>query len=117
MSNMQNKTIGFCLDWEQFEEYFLQDYTLKTIKKYKELYTDELSQVYINYWYGDSKNGKIQLFWTFSDNEEKIHNLSYNGSSPFAMFWVSQHEEDDEDEEEHCPYCHDKKYHTKLSPK
>ena len=114
---MQNKTIGWCLDWEQFEEYFLQDYTLKTIKKYKELYTDELSQVYINYWYGDSKNGKIQLFWTFSDHEEKIHNLSYNGSSPFAMFWVSQHEEDEEEEEEHCPYCHDKKYHTKLRPK
>jgi len=114
MSNMQNKTIDFCLEWEQFEEYFLEDYNLKTINKYKELYADDLSNVYIDYWYGDSKNGKIQLFWTFSDHEEKIHNLSYNRSSPFARFLASAIEED---EEEHCPYCHDKKYHTKLSPK
>ena len=101
-----SKKYEICLEWPEFEEYFLEDYTLKTVKKYKECYNEcyELpGKVCINYWYGDYKNGKSNIFWTFSDHEEKIHNLSYNGSSPFAMFWVSAtdgNEEDEDDEEE-----------------
>ena len=86
-----NKTGNFCLEWDNLEEYFLKDdTTLKTIKKYKKLYTDDLLNLYINYWYGDSKNGNYQLFWTFADNEEEIHNVSYTDSSPFAKFWALQ---------------------------
>ena len=124
---MQDKKYEICLEWTQFEEYFLENYTVKTAKTYKELYMDD-DNACINYWYGDSKNGKIQLFWTFSLHEHKIHNVSYTDSSPFAMFWVSATDgnepfEDSDEEEEHCPYCHDKKEvdcpycHTKLSPK
>ena len=164
-----SKKYDICLEWPQFEEYFLEDYTLKTVKKYKECYNEcyELpGQVCINYWYGDYENGKSNIFWTFSGHEEKIHNLKYTSSSCFAMYWSSltdDIEEDeeaeyvdepcsgdeddydyhectdhkcrykghwhkkstkkDEDDEEHCPYCHDKKEvdcpycHTKLSPK
>ena len=97
-----SKKYEICLEWPEFEEYFLENYTLKTVKKYKELYMDD-DNACINYWYGDYENGKIQLFWTFSGHEEKIHNVSYTGSSCFAMYWSSLtdgNEEDDEDEED-----------------
>ena len=98
-----SKKYEICLEWPQFEEYFLEDYTLKTVKKYKECYNEcyELpGQVCINYWYGDYEDGKSNIFWTFSGHEERIHNLKYTSSSCFAMYWSSLTDDIEEDDEE-----------------
>ena len=83
------------LPWYEFSEYFCEDYTLKQIRKWEEQYaTDDEVDGYvgksidINYSYGDSKNGKCVINWSFVlDENNKMRTISYGGSSCFAMWW------------------------------
>ena len=83
------------LPYIEFSEYFLEDYTLKQIRKWEEQYaTDKELDDYvgksvgINYSYGDSKNGKCVINWSFAlDENNKMRTISYTGSSCFAFWW------------------------------
>ena len=108
------------LPYAEFSEYFLENYTLKQIRKWEEQYAtdDEIDDyvsksVGINYSYGDSKNGKCIINWSFAlDENNKIRTASYGGSSCFAMWWcgwTDNEEDEEEEEEETCTVCNETK--------
>jgi hypothetical protein len=109
------------LPYDEFSEYFLEDYTIKQIRKWEEQYAtdDEIDDhvgksVVINYSYGDSKNGKCIINWSFAlDEDNKIRTVSYTGSSFFAMWWCGW---TDEEEEVDCEYCSPAKIESAATP-
>jgi hypothetical protein len=91
------------IELNQFREYLVEadgpwgdDYFQKTFGPYV-----EEDCIWIEYKYGEYKNGKSLVKWRIPDTE-KVYCVRYGGSSCFAMWWcgLTDHLEDEEEEEE-----------------